>query len=124
MVILIFEISHSSYLKAFDSINHELVISKLFAYRFSKDALKLIHSYMSDHFQKTKINKSFSSWSALIKGVLQGSVLGPFLFKFYSSNFFYFLDCNIHNFDLKNLDFSLERLEQQSSIALRWFEDN
>ena len=54
--------------------------------------------------------------------MLQGSVLGPFLFKFYSSNFFYFLDCNIHNFDLKNLDFSLEQLEQQSSIALRWFE--
>ena len=34
--------------KAFDTINHELLIEKLYAYGFSKDALKLINSYMSD----------------------------------------------------------------------------
>ena len=34
--------------KAFDTINHELLIAKLNAYGFSKDALKLIFSYMSD----------------------------------------------------------------------------
>ena len=57
--------------KAFDTINHELLITKLYAYGFSKDALKLIYSYMSDHWQRTKIDKSFSSWSALLKGVPQ-----------------------------------------------------
>ena len=34
--------------KAFDTINHELLIAKLYAYGFSKGALKLIHSYLSD----------------------------------------------------------------------------
>ena len=34
--------------KAFDTINHELLIAKLYACGFSKDALKLIFSYMSD----------------------------------------------------------------------------
>ena len=57
--------------KAFDTINHELLITKLYAYGFSKDVLKLIYSYMSDRWQRTKIDKSFSSWSALLKGVPQ-----------------------------------------------------
>ena len=72
--------------KAFDTINHELLIAKLYAYGFSKDALKLIHSYLSDRWQRTKVNKSFSSWSALLKGVPQGSVLGPILFNIYLNN--------------------------------------
>ena len=57
--------------KAFDTINHELLIAKLHAYGFSKQALKILFSYMSDRWQRTKINKSFSSWSALLQGVPQ-----------------------------------------------------
>ena len=53
--------------KAFDTINHELLIAKLHAYGFSKQALKILFSYMSDRWQRTKINKSFSSWSALLQ---------------------------------------------------------
>ena len=45
--------------KAFDTINHELLIAKLHAYVFSKQALKILFSYMSDRWQRTKINKSF-----------------------------------------------------------------
>ena len=118
--------------KTFDTINHELFIAKLCAYGLSEHALKLIHSYMSDRWQRTKIDKSFSSWSALLKGVPQGSMLGPILFNIYLNDIFYFLDYNICNFADKtksyvcdeNLDFVLERLEHQSNIALKWFENN
>ena len=69
--------------KAFDTLNHELIIAKIHAYGFDKDALQLIKSYLSNRWQRTKINASYSSWSELISGVLQGSVLGPLLFNIY-----------------------------------------
>ena len=118
--------------KAFDTINHELLIAKLYPYGFSKDSLKIISSYISDRWQRTMIDKSFSSWSALLKGVPHGSVLGPILFNIYLNDIFYFLNCNICNFAddttpyvcNKNLDFVLEQLELQSNIAIKWFEVN
>ena len=87
---------------------------------------------MSDRWQRTKIDKSFSSWSALLKEVPQGSVLGSILFNIYLNDLFYFLNYNICNFadDTtpyvcdKNLNFVMQKLEQQSNIALKWFEDN
>ena len=77
--------------KAFDATNHELLITKLYAYGFSKEALKLINSCVSGRWQRTKIDKSFSSWSALLKRVPQGSVLGQILFNLYLNVLFLLL---------------------------------
>ena len=48
--------------KAFDTLNHDLLIAKLDAYGFQHDALKLLYSYLSKQWHRTKVNTSFSSW--------------------------------------------------------------
>ena len=60
--------------KAFDTLH---------AYGFDNSALKRIKSYLSNRWQRTKVNTSFGSWSELILGVPQGSVLGPLLFNLF-----------------------------------------
>ena len=47
--------------KAFDTLNHELLIAKLHAYGFNRDSFKLRNDYLSNRWQRTKTNKSFSS---------------------------------------------------------------
>ena len=63
--------------KAFDCINHELLIAKLKVYGFEHDSLANIYSYFSERKQRTKVNNSFNAWSAIQSGVPQGSILGP-----------------------------------------------
>ena len=67
--------------KAFDILIHELLIAKLHAYGFGRESLMLLLSYLSNFWQRTKINRSFSSWTELLQVVQQGRVLGPLLFK-------------------------------------------
>ena len=55
--------------KAFDTINHELLIAKLYAYGFTKESLMIILSYLSDRWQHVKIDSSFSSWTELLQVV-------------------------------------------------------
>ena len=85
--------------KAFDTLNYELLVAKLSAYGFNNKSLKLIQFYLSNGWQKTKINKSFSKWTNLLLSVPQGSVLGRLLFNIYLNDLFFLLDytdvCNL-----------------------------
>ena len=69
--------------KAFDTIDHEILLSKLELYGFKCVSLNLFRDYLSDRTQVTVINNVNSETSFISCGVPQGSILGPLLFLLY-----------------------------------------
>ena len=95
--------------KAFDCLLHDLLIAKLAAYDFDYDSLVFIQSYLSERQQRTKANNAYSTYSAILYGVPQGSVLGPLLFNIYISDMFYDIDnCDVASYADDNTPYTSE----------------
>ena len=72
--------------KAFDSIKHEILITKLKNIGLSSSALTWFCSYLSQRSQVVRINSTLSDALPVTCGVPQGSVLGALLFSIYVNN--------------------------------------
>ena len=77
--------------KAYDCVNHDLIIVKLEGYGVGENSLKLIQNYPSQRQQRVKVGSSFSEWLEIILGIPQGSILGPILFNVFINDFFFSL---------------------------------
>ena len=118
----------------FECLPHSLLIAKVHAYGFNETSTKYLKDYLSHRKQKIKINKTFSNWTNILRGVPQGSILGPLIFTVFLYDLFLFKpDIDLVSYADDNTPFAmdgiseLEVINEIKSVAeslTLWFRNN
>lgn len=73
--------------KAFDTINHQILLAILHYIGLNEKCINFFHNYLENRIQRVKIGDSISTPLLVSKGVPQGSILAPTLYTLYTSDF-------------------------------------
>lgn len=84
--------------KAFDTVDHKILLEKLQKSGVRGHGLEIFKNYLVNRKQKVKVNEIFSDWQNISTGVPQGTVLGPVLFLIYINNIREIIGANIDIF--------------------------
>ena len=106
--------------KAFDTVNHKILLSKLYLYGIRGTPHNWFERYLHNRRQYVKIDSTKSSYENISCCLLQGSTLGPLLFLLYVNDL-HVLDCvdklSVRSFaDDTNLFYSSDNLKQLESV--------
>lgn len=107
--------------KAFDTIDHDILIAVLHFIGLSNSAISLLQNYLQGRKQRVIINNKTSNTVEVQSGVPQGSILGPLLYAIYTSNFPSYITYCQHHFyaDDTQLYYSFKSSDiQQASVNI------
>lgn len=119
--------------KAFDTISHEVLTTKLSMFNFSPGALKWMRSYLEGRTQCVRINSELSPHLAYDIGLPQGSILGPLLFSLYindlptvctGSAIQMYADDTVVYVHAKNKTQAARKLNAAMVLIVKWLTDN
>ena len=118
--------------KAFDTIDHDMLLKKLSAICFSNHTIGWFKSYLSNRLFRVNLGNCYSDPSNITCGVPQGSILGPLLFLIYvndmsqtvKSNPFLYADDSCLIFQGKDVTEIEKQLNGDFTNICEWFVDN
>ena len=119
--------------KAFDTLNHSILLSKLYHYGIRGIPLCWFTDYLSNRFQFTSFKSCDSSRQHIQHGVPQGSILGPLLFLLYINDlhhssslltFTLFADDTTILYTNPDLNSLINTLNSELDLVSSWFKAN
>ena len=115
--------------KAFDTVNHQILLSKLKHYGLRDKSLEWFTSYLSNRSQQVSVNGELSQSNQVTCGVPQGSILGPLLFLIYindmhkaikHSSVYHFADDTNLLYSHKNPKTLRNKVNQDLKLLYEW----
>ena len=119
--------------KAFDTLQHELLVAKLKSFGADGKTTDLVHDYLANRRQRVRLGYQFSNWKETSVGVPQGSVLGPLLFNIFMNDLVYAvkqsrLSAYADDTQIFFTDSTPEKVEEVINAGLahvdQWYEQN